>query len=121
MREENVQQPQPSGQPQIEFVIPDPDGIFTTYANNIQLGYTIYDVRFVFGEVVEAHPDKIVVEQRAQVTISYLQAKLLQMMLAQAIAAQESLVGEIRLPFGVAELQSGTTAVKPPIGTFTRG
>jgi hypothetical protein len=121
MAEEKTQQPHPSGQPQVEFVIPDPDGIFTTYANNIQLGFTIFDVRFVFGEVVETHPDKIIVEQRAQVTISYLQAKLLHMMLAQAIAEQEARVGEIRIPVGVADIQSGTTIAKPPIGTFTRG
>ena len=121
MPDENKPQSPLDGQPQVEFVIPDPDGIFTTYANNIQVGYTIFDVRFVFGEVVETHPEKIVVEQRAQVTISYLQAKLLNLMLAQLIAEQEARVGEIRIPTGTAEIRSATTAAKVPIGTFTRG
>ena len=45
----------------------DPEtGLFTTYANNVQLGWTHFDVRMIFGEVVDAQTDKLIVEQRAQ-------------------------------------------------------
>jgi hypothetical protein len=121
MPEESTTQSPPSNQPQVEFVVPDPEGgIFTTYANNLQVGFTLFDIRMVFGEVVDAQPDKIVVEQRAQVTISYLQAKMLVMILAKAIAAQEARVGEIRIPEGVFGIQIATTEAKMPPGTFTR-
>jgi len=113
--------PPPSNQPHVEFVVPDPEGgLFTTYANNIQVGFTLFDIRMVFGEVVETQPDKIVVEQRAQVTVSYLQAKLLVMILAKAIADQEARFGEIRIPEGLVSLQTSSTEVKIPPGTFTR-
>jgi len=107
-------------EPKVEFVVPDPEGgIFTTYANNVQLGFTLFDVRMVFGEIVEAHPDKIVVEQRAQVTISYLQAKMLLFMLGKAIADQETRVGEIKIPEGALDINLTKTQAKVPPGTNT--
>ena len=72
--------------------------MFTTYANDTKLAWTHYDVRMVFGEIVDTLEDKIIVEQRAQVTISYMHAKLLMVMLNQAITQYESIFGELKLP-----------------------
>jgi hypothetical protein len=83
----------------VEFVVPDRDNtLFTTYSNNVQIGWTAFDLRMLFGEVVDAQPDKIVVEQRAQITVSYLQAKLLTVLLTQAIQRHESVHGEVKVP-----------------------
>jgi len=91
-------QTQPSSGSHIEFVVPDPDEtLFTAYANNVQVGYSHFDMRLMFGEIIETTPEKIVVEQRAQITISYLQAKLLLMMMAQALQNYESQFGEVKL------------------------
>jgi hypothetical protein len=103
MPEENSEQPVALPQVKIEYVVPDPEvGLFTTYANDVRLTYTIFDVRMVFGEIVDVMSDKIVVEQRAQVTVSYLQAKLLLNTLNQAIAQHETTFGELKLPAEVA-------------------
>jgi len=106
----------PLPQPKVEYVVPDPEGgIFTTYANNVQLGFTHYDLRMLFGELVDATPEKLVIEQRAQVTISYLQAKLLMMVLGQAITQHESLFGEVKIPPDMLALNTTTTtATNPP-------
>lgn len=105
MSEEKKEQPQEPRQAEVEFVVPDPDSsLFTAYANNVQIGWTYYDLRMMFGEVVEVLPEKIVIEQRAQITVSYLQAKVLVHLLSQAVAKHESIFGEIKLTpdmFGV--------------------
>jgi hypothetical protein len=122
MPEEKNEQPSQPPQPKIEFVVPDPDdSLFTTYANNVNIGWTHFDVRMVFGEVVDVLAGKIVVENRAQITVSYLQAKLLAIFLGQAIAQHENVFGEIKLPpdFSVtsqvteARMTPGTPA-RPP-------
>ena len=104
MAEESKEQPlPPQKQVEVEFVVPDPDDpLFTTYANNIQLAWTHFDTRLLFGEVVSSDPEKIIVEQRAQITISYMQAKLLMLMLAKAVQQYESIFGQINLPTGSA-------------------
>lgn len=101
----------------IEFVVPDPEGgIFTTYANNVQLGFTMFDLRMIFGEIVDVQPNKILVEQRAHITISYLQAKLLLALMSQAIAKHEAQFGEIKLPPGTLDMTFTETVGKATPG-----
>jgi|ERR1039457_2494216 hypothetical protein len=123
MPEENPQQTQtppqtqPSySQPKVEYVVPDPDSsLFMTYANSIQLGFTFFDMRLIFGEIVDANPKKVIIEQRAQITISYLQAKFLMMLLQSALQQHEAQHGEIKLPPGAADAIEVTNAeVKMP-------
>jgi hypothetical protein len=104
-KEQNKDQSADMRQVKVEYVVPDPEGgLFTAYANDTKLAYTNYDVRMVFGEVVDVLPDKIIVEQRAQVTISYLHAKFLIHALNQAVLQYEAVFGEIKLPQEVADL-----------------
>jgi hypothetical protein len=118
---EEKEQPALPQQASVEFVVPDPeDTLFTTYANNVALAWTHFDVRMVFGEVVETMPEKIVVEQRAQITISYPQAKLLMMALAQVLGQYETTVGEVRLPADFAFTSTNTRADVPPGVSPTR-
>lgn len=119
MADENRQQhPQ---QPELEYVLPDPEsGIVTTYANNVQLGLTAYDLRILFGELVDANSKKIIIEQRVHVTLSYLQAKLLMLMLAQALQQHESAMGEVKIPPELLSMNSVTATAPIPPGVSAR-
>ena len=75
-----------------------PEGLFRTYTNNVQLATTSFDIRLVFGEVHEVLEDKIVIEQRAQVTMSWVEAKILADFLRANIEAHEHLNGSLKLP-----------------------
>ena len=120
MSDESKEQSTEPRQVKIEYVVPDPEsGLFTTYANNTQVGWTHFDVRMTFGEVVDALPDKIVVEQRAQITISYLQAKILTLILGQAISQHEEIFGELKLPPDVT-IQVSSAQGSPAPGTSFR-
>src|ERR1700735_2810054 len=81
----------------IEYVEPE-DGLFVTYANNIVYGFTPTDVRLIFGEVVDFNKGAATVEQRAHVTIAWMQAKVLREVLAALVAQHEKVFGEIRVP-----------------------
>ncbi|HTS47939.1 MAG TPA: DUF3467 domain-containing protein [Bryobacteraceae bacterium] len=80
----------------VEYVEPD-DGRLIVYANNVMWGVTSYDVRLLFGELLEIDPkeNKAVIEQRVQVTMSWLQAKQLLEILQGKIAAYEAKNGVI--------------------------
>jgi hypothetical protein len=87
----------------IEYVEPD-DGRLITYSNNVVWGCTSFDMRLVFGELIELNfkENKAVVEQRVQVTMSWLQAKQLAELLAEKVKAYEAKNGPIdtkMLPF----------------------
>ena len=59
---------------QLEYVEPE-DGIFRTYANHHRFGSTGYDVRLLFGEIIDVADDKIIIEETVHVTMSWQQAK----------------------------------------------
>jgi len=78
----------------VELVEPD-NGMFRTYSNHHLLGWTGYDVRMLFGELVEITDDKYVIEQTAQITLSWQQAKLLLGNLQDVISRYEAINGPI--------------------------
>jgi hypothetical protein len=86
--------------------------MFFTYANHLQIGFTHFDVRLVFGEVVDVGPDSVSVEQRAQVTLSWGQAKLLHHTLGEVVRNYEAAQGTIKLPEGMTDLQGLTRRPK---------
>ncbi len=79
---------------EIEYVEPE-EGRLITYANNVVWGVTSYDVRLVFGELIELQDQKATVEQRVQVTMSWLQAKQLATLLHEKVKAYEEKNGVI--------------------------
>jgi len=83
---------QPGSARSMEYVKPK-DGIFYTYANSSLIGWTGFDVRIVFSELTDVLPDRYVLEQRVQVTMSWLQAKYLLMDLQLRISEYEKLNG----------------------------
>lgn len=86
-----------SSTPQIENISP-PDGLPTVYANNLAIGNSPFDVRIIFGEIGDSTPAKITVYQKVQVTMSWLQAKLLLEFLGRHVRGYEEKNGEIFLP-----------------------
>ena len=64
------------------------------------------------GEVVDVGPDSVSVEQRAQVTLSWGQAKLLHHTLGEVVRNYEAAQGTIKLPEGMTDLQGLTRRPK---------
>jgi Protein of unknown function (DUF3467) len=87
----------PVAQKKIEYRVP-PQGLFSVYANNVQMATTSFDVRVVFGQVAEVLEDKVMVDQVAQVTMTWLEAKILADFLQANINAHEDLNGPLKLP-----------------------
>jgi hypothetical protein len=120
MPEESNEQNKGQSRVNVEFVVPDPDSaLFTTYANNIQVATTIHDVRMIFGETVDFLATKVVVEQRAQITISYFQAKMLMTILGQAVVAHEAQFGEMKLGPDIFNVGASATVGTVQPGTVT--
>lgn len=84
-------------QRQMEYRTPTA-GLPRVYSNNVQLATTSFDVRIIFGEVVDVLPEKVVVEQNVQVTMSWAEAKIVADFLQANIKTFESLNGPIELP-----------------------
>ncbi len=78
------------------------EGLHRAYANNLQAAQTIFDVRLIFGELINVTEEEIVVEQRVQITMSWPELKIVNDFLAQHIKAFEERNGQIKIPTGVA-------------------
>jgi hypothetical protein len=74
------------------------EGMFRTYSNNVALAATSFDLKFLFGEVAEFQADKVVIEHRAQITMTWLEAKILSDFLQANIKSYEELNGPLKLP-----------------------
>ncbi len=88
---------EPKKQRQIENRLP-PEGLLRTYANNVSMSATRFDLKLLFGEVIEVTDEKAIIETRVQVTVDWLEAKLLADFLAANIKAFEELNGPLKLP-----------------------
>lgn len=66
------------------------------YANHILSAKTTYDLRLIFGEVIEADDATITVENRAVVTMAWPEVKALHEIIGQTLAEMESINGEIK-------------------------
>jgi hypothetical protein len=76
-----------------------PDGLTRTYSNNIALAATRFDVKLIFGQVAEITAEKAIVENRVQVTITWLEAKILADFLQANVKTFEELNGgPLKLP-----------------------
>ena len=84
-------------QPQVEY-IPAPEGVFQTYTNNVAFASSQFDVRLIFGEMLDMTPEKIRVLTRAQIIMSWLQAKALTRFLQAHIEAFEKVNGKLVPP-----------------------
>jgi 6-phosphofructokinase len=81
-------------------MVPAPDfKIF--YVNHIQASFTPFDISLVMSEALGAEEGKFLIQAKARVTISPVEAKILQMILANTIANFEKAIGPITIPIGM--------------------
>jgi hypothetical protein len=69
----------------------------SVYANNVQFELSAWDLKVIFG-VLDQRGSKIAVEQHTSVTVSWLQAKLLNYFLEINLAIHEVEHGKIKVP-----------------------
>jgi hypothetical protein len=82
----------------LEIIRPK-DGLASFYANHLHLGQTTCDVRLVFGEVTNADDKSIEVTQRVQITMAWLEAKVLAEFLTSHVKLFEERNGPIQTEF----------------------
>jgi hypothetical protein len=76
------------------------------YSNNVGFAVNLLDFVLMFGETVEANPEKAIVERRARVTMHPTQAKVLAFLLLKNIEGYEKLNGKIAVPPGAIGIPS---------------
>jgi len=80
------------------------DGVFTTYANVVNMDWTLYDVRLRFAELMQVPNDDYptwknqhgILLERAAVTMPWHQAKVLRNLLDGVIKNYETINGELK-------------------------
>ncbi|SRR6266542_1622362 len=65
----------------------------TIYANQAQVGTSVYDINIVFGQVLEVRDDAMVVEDKIKIFMSPAHAKALTALLAGAVLTYEKTFG----------------------------
>jgi hypothetical protein len=70
------------------------------YANNVRFDSTAFDLTMMFGQVAESLPDNSAnyVDQKVEIKLSWLQAKVMAIFLSINVAAQEEKLGAIQVP-----------------------
>jgi len=84
-------------QPEVEFQ-DSPNGVLFTYANHAEVGRTATDIRILFCEILGVVADKVMFQRRVQVTLPWLQAKLLARLLTSLVESYEKENGPIKAP-----------------------
>jgi hypothetical protein len=87
-------------QTQRKMVVASPkDGMNYIYSNHLRIGYTITDIKVLFGEVTDVTDETYTVTERTQVTMTWLQAKILTEMLSNHVATYEKYNGPIKTSY----------------------
>lgn len=68
------------------------------YTNHIQGATTAFDVSLTIGEVIQVGNGKIVIENRVRVSMSPLEAKVLQRIMTNLVYQHEGTYGPIHVP-----------------------
>lgn len=100
----------PKPQKKIEYRAPV-GGVFHVYCNNVQMASTSYDVRVMLGEISEVSDEKVIVEQRVQVAMTWVEAKILADFLRVNIEEYERLNGPMTLPKNLDKIVAPETFV----------
>jgi len=93
-----------SGLPQKAFAKADDqirirtDRFRQLYANNMQVGFSSWDLAITFGEIVKEEEGKPVIEETARILMTREIAKVLSIILKNHIDLYEETFGEIRIP-----------------------
>lgn len=99
-----VEEQKPQGEPAVPIPWIEPeDGICEEYSNFININWTLFDVRIRFGQVVPNREDpadraRLVISERAAITMPWGQAKALRDMLIDMVKKYETVNGELTIP-----------------------
>ena len=72
------------------------EGLASVYSNNVQIGYSNWDVRFDFGEIQSGDAGTLVVAARTRVIMSPQHAAAFAKVLSEKMAEYEQLFGKQR-------------------------
>lgn len=70
------------------------------YANNVNYETSVFDLKIVFGELVQPVGKTPFVEQHTSVTLSWLEAKIAALFLSMNVAMHENNFGTLNIPKG---------------------
>jgi hypothetical protein len=73
------------------------DDFVSKYANNVQLELSVWDLKFIFGEL-QQHTGQEVVEQHTSITLPWAQVKLLSLYIQLNLIFHEKTNGRISIP-----------------------
>lgn len=81
------------------------------YANNMQMGFSTWDLGITFGEIMGEQDGKTVIEETVRVLMTREIAKVLSVILTNHIVLFEAQFGEIKVP--VSEVPTGDESQEP--------
>jgi hypothetical protein len=76
------------------------ESFLTRYANNINYETSVFDLKIVFGELVQPIGKTPYVEQHTAMTLSWLEAKIAAVFLSMNVAIHEKRFGTLNIPNG---------------------
>lgn len=82
------------------------------YVNWVQTSITPFDISLVVGEAVPVDQTTFDVEQKARINFHPIEAKVIAVMLAQALENYETQFGEVTVPSGQVQMVVGEKEVK---------
>jgi|SRR2546426_8930991 len=80
-----------------QFIEPK-DGLMLVYANHVQISQSAFDVKLGFGEILGVEEGKARILKKVSVTITWLEAKILNDLLSRVLTAYESANGPLAPP-----------------------
>ena len=95
-----------SSQRSVKYV--DSPGYQSFYTNNVAYGLSAVDFVLIFGEIIDQENNQAIIERRARITMTPVQAKVLRVILDAQIKIYEDKSGKvIELPTGVTDNFTG--------------
>lgn len=76
------------------------------YTNNIQIGFSAFDMALAFGQIIGEKGGKVVIEETTRVLMPRELAKVLAGLLTANIQAYEQQFGEIKIPLPLQDVFS---------------
>jgi len=73
----------------------------SSYANNVFFSTSIFDIKMIFGDIIQYPNVQAFVEQHTAVTLSWREAKIAALFLAMNVTMHENQFGTLDIPDGI--------------------
>jgi len=77
------------------------DHFVSGYANNVFFATTVFDLKMIFGELIQLPNSQMFVEQHTAMTLSWREAKIAALFLVMNVAIHEKKFGTLDIPDGM--------------------